>query len=148
MRGIIRLGLLAGVLGLWACNSSPILEEQVFSQACWTYQDTLRWSLKAPEQQQMFIDFTEDYPYRNLHVKLWLTYPGGRVIDTVWQANIVDSMGYWLAVPVDRFHRHAFSQPFARNGKIPQSIQIIHYMRDSSLCGVSRVGLISQRSGG
>ncbi|MEM6633303.1 MAG: hypothetical protein AAF694_26765 [Bacteroidota bacterium] len=133
------------LLGFVSCTSPNAIEEVQFPNACWTLTDTLSWKPQAESELNpaLFVEFTDDYAYRNLFVKVWVEKPDGVLQDTLWQAMVVDSMGYWIP-PVGRNERvrYIFPQSLWHGGEKPNRITVVQYMRDSVLCGVERVGIV------
>ena len=142
--GFVLLGI-----GLFSCNSPSILHEESFSDGCWDMGDTLTWSpgTSLEGNLTLFVEFTDEYAYRNLFVKVWTKAPGRPPQDSLWQAVVVDSLGYWMAPLVNNQRiRYVFPQNFWEGEKIPSQVKVVQYMRDSLLCGIERVGIIREGS--
>ena len=139
------------LLALWACDFSSPLVEKEFSEGCWPLTDTLssnssNWDLASFSTASLYVDFTDVYSYRNLILQMEWESPSGQVSDTLLRAFVVDSLGYWMPpMSRDKSYRHTFAPFSTIIQERPISLQITQFMRDSSLCGIKRVGVIADR---
>ena len=109
--------------------------------------DTLTWSPNnsLAAHPSLFVEFTDDYSYRNLFVKVQIETPDGAKSDSLWQAVVVDSLGYWIPPVVGNQHiRYVFPQVFWEQEEFPARVKVVHYMRDSLLCGIDKVGILKR----
>jgi gliding motility-associated lipoprotein GldH len=117
--------------------------EKDFAESCWPASDTLTYTFEAEAgevlQTAFQVQLQENYPYRNLFLKVMLLAPSGDRQDTLVQEIFVDELGYWMREPdwrggytVDL--RDTLRFTCRETGKY--ALRYTHYMRDSVLCYV------------
>jgi hypothetical protein len=143
---ILRLSL--GLwLGLMACSGPDYLAEASFADGCWLMQDTLAFTLppeaKAGAPLRIDLDLGADFRYENLYLKLRYLGPEGQVEEQLINQRLIDPVGNWLTERQGK--RVAWTiEPAPHlplSGSDAPQVQLFHFMRDSSLCEVYRVGI-------
>jgi len=143
-KSLLPLGLL---LALMACSGPDDLAEASFADGCWLTQDTLSFELPpeavAGTPLRIDLDLGADFRYENLYLKLRYLGPAGKVEEQLINQRLIDPVGNWLSER--RGSRVAWTvEPAPRlpmSGSEVQRVQVYHFMRDSSLCEVYRVGI-------
>lgn len=136
------------LLVLGACDFSSPMVENEFPGDCWNLTDTLytdlsNWDPATFSQASLYVDFTDEYAYRNLILQMEWENPSGQSGDTLVRAFVVDSLGYWIPPESrDNSYRHTFAPLSTLLEEAPASLRVVQYMRDSSLCGIKRVGVL------
>lgn len=132
-------------------SCGPDLDKKIsFDQSCWHISDTLEYQFSGSQQAgrlviRPYIEFEEDYAYRNLFLKVLVDEGNSRVIDTVIQDIVVDPEGYWKdKASLRGSYPHFFTSsiPLEVDKTNEYQIRITQYMRDSSLCQISSAGII------
>jgi gliding motility-associated lipoprotein GldH len=133
-----------------ACNQSNSWSiENTFEQDNWLYADSLTFTYDNQESGfyplQLKVNVKNDYPYRNLWLKLQVTAPDGKTQTALSEFLLMDEIGNWH---VDRSwlsNYRNFETQWGKGITLPQKgkyqIKVIQYMRDDTLKGIRSVAL-------
>ena len=84
-----------------ACSNKVAEEKRTFQNACWSMNDTLHVSLKNEGTDKNYalqanIEFTRDFPYRNLYLRVKIVSPSGDENILNYSFEVMDDQGEWL----------------------------------------------------
>jgi len=137
-----------GILSTAACRQGDFPAEKKFANGCWPLSDTLSFVYQNPAAGQAFqptvsVDFQEGYDYQNIHLKVIAVAPSGKREEALVEGEALDEAGNWRAEQRGSSHAAAYpvKKPFVLQEKGTYTIQLLHNMRDTSLCQVKWVGI-------
>ncbi len=132
------------------CTSDNIQQSMDFTDDCWHMQDTLEYQFPSPSRldqgnQYLYVDFLEQYAFRNLFLKLMMSHPSGWSKDTLIEAVMVDEVGFWMVKKNAGTYSYIFPYqlPSPPDSLDTYTLKVTQYMRDSSLCDIRSVGIIA-----
>jgi len=140
--------ILLSTMWIWVCSCEQdnIQKQWDFNNNCWNIQDTLQYKLEASisDPPYIYVDFLEDYPYRNLFLKLVMSHPSGWYQDTILEAVVVDSLGFWMIEPEGNVYPYVFPYqlPIPPDSLEYYDLKATQYMRDTSLCEIQSAGIV------
>ncbi|MFN0204131.1 MAG: hypothetical protein ACKVTZ_21610 [Bacteroidia bacterium] len=120
--------------------------DQVFAGNCWEYSKPIQFQpmiQQANAKLQYELQFTDEYNFQNLNLKIHLKSPSGKIKDTLLIDTLMNGLGVWRGEYKSGKHhvpfKKVFTVPFAETGKY--EIEIQHSMRKDTLCGISGLGV-------
>lgn len=129
-------------LALSACGEKNRVAQE-FEGSCWRMRDTLAFTHDNPQAGSAFspeitIGFLPDYVYQNIHLKIRLTAPSGATTETLFEGECIDVAGNWvLAKDGSQFQGVFQPKPLALAEKGTYKVQLLHNMRDTSVCEIA-----------
>ena len=134
---------------LASCGAPFSSVSKEFENECWLMQDTLELSFENKDTAQVYsmwfpIVFNDDYAFNNIHLRATVQPPSGETSLLPARFSLVSPTGDWLTekdgaeIPFDLLVGEGMR--FNQVGKY--RIRLYHYMRDSSLCGIERAGIM------
>lgn len=128
---------------LMACDTPEYSASKSFEDQCWSIEDTMQYAFDVSKEMQegisfqTFMDFDENFGYRNIYLKALLKGPEGIETDWVIADTLIDSLGYWISdhmnTPISG------TQKVVPKGVGAYQIELIQYLRDSNLCNIKAV---------
>ncbi|MEM7367332.1 MAG: hypothetical protein AAF587_01955 [Bacteroidota bacterium] len=136
----------AGILSMHSCSTAESIASKTFESTCWDITDTLGFSLHPSQlgrdsELNIEVTFLPDYRYSNLYLKAIATSPSGAKQEIMVNDTVIDPAGNWLTEASGGTYLHPFDTPLrlALEEAGQYQIQLIQYMRDSSLCEIQGV---------
>ena len=132
---------------IWGCDSQGELGRVEFPTNCWHLSDSLssypiNWDEKDYLDASLYVDFSDDFAYRNIILRMDWELPSGTSGDTLLRAYVVDSLGYWIPPMLrNKSYRYTFAPLSILLDEPPAALRVTQFMRDSSLCGINGVGI-------
>lgn len=142
-----KLWIMGAILILMGCSSPSFQAELAFDAACWPIADTLSVDYaQAADSLEVGLSlrFEEAYGYRNFYWKVLLHTSEGTLIDTLFNEVFIDPEGNWqLPRDIQGKYGAIFSRKIPLAEAItPARVQVLPYMRDTNLCGITHAGLM------
>ena len=126
-----------------ACDTPEYTAAKNFKDQCWSLEDSMLYSFHVETEKensfsfQTFMDFEDNFGYRNIYLKAVLKGPEGIEADWLLSDTLVDDLGYWIhdpmATPI------AGSQNIAPKRVGLYELRLVQYLRDSNLCNIKAV---------
>lgn len=137
----------------WGCNSPHASVSQDFQGGCWNMSDTLDLSFENADTNQVYklwfpLTLTGTYTYNNIYLRAILIPPTGAPSILPARFALSAEDGTWLTeadgdeAPFDLL----LSGAIRFNQKGTYQVRLLHYMRDSVLCGVKSAGITIDRA--
>lgn len=127
-------------------NSTPL------AAAGWTYRDSTRFEFQVPDtvtRYDIFLDveYTAEYPFQNLYLKLSTRYPNGKQLTRVKSIDLFDNQGHQAGQSAGGHYRlqAALQENAYFNQTGPHTVSVGQYTRRDTLPGMVAMGLLVQR---
>ncbi len=134
-------------IGVCSCEQGNIQQQWDFDNNCWNIQDTIHYDVgpSISDPRYIYVNFLEDYPFRNLFLKLIMSHPSGWQQDTILEAVVVDSIGFWMIKKEGNVYPYIFPYqlPPPPDSLEYYKFKVTQYMRDTSLCEIQSAGVVS-----
>jgi gliding motility-associated lipoprotein GldH len=133
-----------------ACSSGDTIGTKRMIDDRWLWADSLivdyHHNRKDAHQDLMLVlEATDDYPFRNLYLRLWINQDSAPPRSSLHNFIINDVEGYWYADRSLWSSTYQMELPIARNLQLRngQKLQfsLVHQLRTDTLHGVREVGL-------
>lgn len=142
-----RLALLLSLV-LFACQKE--IGSRRMADDRWLWCDSLTWEYERGRETEsvdllLQLEATEDYPFRNLYVRLWTESGNQPPTASLHNFIINDVEGYWYADRNLWTGTYRMELPIARTIKLNRGqklkLTLVHQLRTDTLQGIRRVGL-------
>lgn len=143
---VMSMLCLSGLILMQACSNPESIASKTFESTCWEITDTLGFTLHPSQlgreaELNVEVSFLPDYRYSNLYLKAIVAAPSGAKQELMINDVVIDPTGNWLSESSGGTYAHQFESPFSLSLEEAgqYQIQLIQYMRDSSLCEIQEV---------
>ncbi|MEM7037885.1 MAG: gliding motility lipoprotein GldH [Bacteroidota bacterium] len=147
-------GMLLLLMLCTSCGESHLAHtSRAYDDACWAMTDTLDLVYHSTDTQKVHtlyfpITFTDDYPNSNLYLRAIVRSPSGDENVLPARFDLMDAAGEWMGEPsgdeVELELNIGDGLRFNQEGDY--TIRLFHFMRDTELCGVRKVGIVLDES--
>ncbi|MEM7658518.1 MAG: hypothetical protein AAF399_20500 [Bacteroidota bacterium] len=132
------------LLILWSCGGPQGRFQQEFQDGCWAQGDTLKVQISEAGSLQFLAELGQDYAYRNLYLKVRYPEADGSMNELQLLETVLDPVGNWLVAPTGGSYPCQFGESveLPTDLSYPIQLEVLQFMRDSSLCEVKRLVIL------
>lgn len=138
-----------------SCTKNNVYENnKLISLLNWKASDTLSYKITVTDTSYLYniyinVRHTEDYPYKNIWLMIYTTFPGGKTLSKRTELDLADEDGKWYGQGVNNIwdDRILLQNDAYFNTKGQYSFALEQDMRQDPLPGIMAVGIRIENTG-